>query len=163
MDENLSKMEHRLKTDNKLLENFYLNKIELIENEKNELVKDYNEKINDLTLNYKNNIININKLHENNIESINNENKLIIENIRKAKLYEFSLIEESSSYMHVLKNATNYLENASDNLHTLRNTLQERYNHLEKDKEIQLDSREKKVEGERYYIVFIIIFRFNYF
>lgn len=78
----------------------------------------------------------------------------MIENIRQSKLLEFSVVQENGSYLATLKNASSYLENASDNLQALRTDMEDKIERLHKEREIQLEVREKRLEGSTFFFLF---------
>jgi Fas-binding factor 1 len=118
MEENLESMEHRYKNEIGALEKFFSDKIKSISDER-----------------------------ESNLETLKLHYEEMMQNIRKSKFMEFAIKEESSSYVDILKRASSNLETASGDIHSLHDVLQEKLIVLERDKEIQLSSREKRLEG----------------
>lgn len=118
MEENLESMERRYKTEIAAVEKFFSDKIKSISDER-----------------------------DSNLESLKQHHEEMMQNIRKSKFMEFAIKEENSSYADMLRRASNNLETASGDIHSLHEVLQEKLIVLERDKEIQLSSREKRLEG----------------
>lgn len=68
---------------------------------------------------------------------------------RQSKLMEFALVQDNSSYLDALKSASGYLETASDDLQTIRVDLETKLERAHKDREIQLEIREKKMNDQQ--------------
>ncbi|EAT41597.1 AAEL006760-PA, partial [Aedes aegypti] len=130
LDESLKIMESRMKLENQNLEEFYKGKLEKLESEKQQLIK--------LKANY-----------EESLENLKGEHKEMINNIRESKMLEFSVLQENQSYMTMLKNASQYLENASGDLQQLRDTLHDQIEFTQKEKDIQLKAREKQLDDQQ--------------
>lgn len=119
MEENLESIEHRYKGEIAAIETFFTDKIKSISDER-----------------------------ESNLETLKLHYEEMMQNIRRSKFMEFAIKEESSSYADILKRASSHLETASGDIHSLHEVLQEKLIVLERDKEIQLNSREKRLEGK---------------
>lgn len=119
MEENLESMEARYRNEIASVEKFFSDKIKSISDER-----------------------------ESNLEALKRYYEEMMQSIRKSKFMEFAIKEESASYIDILKQASNSLETASGDVHSLHEVLQEKLIVLERDKEIQLSSREKRLEGE---------------
>lgn len=117
-EENLDSMELRYKTEIAAIETFFTDKIKSISDER-----------------------------ESNLEMLKLHYEEMMQNIRRSKFMEFAIKEESSSYADILKRASSHLETASGDIHSLHEVLQEKLIVLERDKEIQLISREKRLDG----------------
>lgn len=118
MEENLESMEQRYKSEIAAVEKFFSDKVKSISDER-----------------------------DSNLETLKLHYEEMMENVRKSKFMEFAIREESSSYVDILKRASSNLETASGDVHSLHEVLQEKLIVLERDKEIQLSSREKRLEG----------------
>lgn len=119
MEENLESMEQRYRNEIAAVEKFFTDKIKSINDER-----------------------------ESNLEMLKQHYEEMMQNIRKSKFMEFAIKEESASYIDILRQASSNLESASGDVHSLHNVLQEKLIVLERDKEIQLTSREKRLEGK---------------
>lgn len=119
MEENLESMEQRYRSEIAAVEKFFTDKIKSINDER-----------------------------ESNLEMLKLHYEEMMQSIRKSKFMEFAIREESASYIDILKQASSNLESASGDVHSLHNVLQEKLIVLERDKEIQLTSREKRLEGK---------------
>lgn len=118
MEENLESMEQRYRNEIAGIEKFFADKIKSISDER-----------------------------ESNLETLKRYYEEMMQSIRKSKFMEFAIKEESASYIDILKRASSSLESASGDVHSLHEVLQEKLIVLERDKEIQLSSREKRLEG----------------
>lgn len=118
MEENLESMEQRYRNEIAGIEKFFSDKIKSISDER-----------------------------ESNLEALKLMYEEMMQNIRKSKFMEFAIKEESSSYLDILKRASSNLESASGDVHSLHEVLQEKLIVLERDKEIQLNAREKRLGG----------------
>lgn len=119
MEENLDSMEQRYRNEIASIEKFFTDKIKSISDER-----------------------------ESNLETVKLHYEEMMQSIRKSKFMEFAIKEESSSYVDILKRASSNLETASGDVHSLHEVLQEKLIVLERDKEIQLSTREKRLEGK---------------
>lgn len=119
MEENLESMEQRYRGEIAATERFFTDKIKSISDER-----------------------------ESNLETLKLHYEEMMQNIRKSKFMEFAIKEESLSYIEIMKRASTNLETASGDVHSLHEVLQEKLIVLERDKEIQLSAREKRLEGE---------------
>jgi Fas-binding factor 1 len=127
MEENLESMEHRFKNEIATIETFFTDKIKSISDER-----------------------------KSNLETLKLHYEEMMQNIRRSKFMEFAIKEESSSYADILKRASSHLETASGDIHSLHEVLQEKLIVLERDKEIQLSSREKRLDG-----MYDVVFKFS--
>lgn len=119
MEENLESMEQRYRGEIVAVERFFTDKIKSISDER-----------------------------ESNLETLKLHYEEMMQNIRKSKFMEFAIKEESLSYIEIMKRASTNLETASGDVHSLHEVLQEKLIVLERDKEIQLSAREKRLEGK---------------
>lgn len=121
MEENLESMEQRYRGEIAGVEKFFADKVKSISDER-----------------------------ESNLETLRLHYEEMMQSIRKSKFMEFAIKEESGSYADILKRASSHLETASGDIHSLHEVLQEKLIALERDKEIQMSSREKRLEGNVY-------------
>ena len=148
MEENLQSIECRYKDEIKSMDKFFTDKIGSINTEKENIVSNFEKKIKLLEENHQHFIDKLKKSYDIDLDMLKKHYEELMENIRKSKFMEFAIKEESSSYMDVLKRASNNLETASGDIQSLHDVLQEKMMVLERDKEIQLSNREKRLEGK---------------
>lgn len=129
------------------MEEYYLKQISTLNKTNEELTSKSEDRITQLTLEHEKILKKLRSDHENEIENIKNDHRIVIENIRSSKLLEFSVVQENGSYLNTLKNASKNLENASDNLQSLKVEMESNIERLLNDREIQLEAREKRLEG----------------
>lgn len=118
MEENLESIERRYKNEIAAVEKFFTDKVKSISDER-----------------------------DSNLEALKQHYEEMMQSIRKSKFMEFAIKEDSSSYIDMLRRASSNLETASGEVHSLHEVMQEKLITLERDKEIQLSSREKRLEG----------------
>lgn len=150
MEENLQSIECRYKDEIKSMDKFFTDKIGSMNTEKENIVSKFESKIKLLEESHQHFIDKLKKSYDTDLDMLKKHYDEMMENIRKSKFMEFAIKEESSSYMDVLKRASNNLETASGDIQSLHDVLQEKMMVLERDKEIQLSSREKRLEGKWY-------------
>lgn len=153
LEENMKSLESRLRNENRSVEEYYLKKINTLESDYTDIVKKYHAEIEELSKVHENIQQKARKNYEQEIETIRTEHQGMIENIRQSKLLEFSVVQENGSYLATLKNASSYLENASDNLQALRTDMEDKIERLHKEREIQLEVREKRLEGSTFFFL----------
>ncbi|XP_062555145.1 fas-binding factor 1 [Armigeres subalbatus] len=149
LDETLKIMESRMKTENKSLEEFYTGKLDKLDNEKQQLIAEHNQKVQEMEEVHRRAIESLKTNYQENLENLKREHKEMINNIRESKMLEFSVLQDNQSYMSMLKNASSYLENASGDLQQLRDTLHEQIEFNHKERDIQLKAREKQLEDQQ--------------
>lgn len=147
LEDNLANMESRLRDENKFLEEYYVKKLNTLETELNDINQKYIDENHQLSENHYTVLDKLRKSHEHDIELTRTEHQTMIQNMRESKLMEFSIVQENGSYLATLKNASNYLENASGDLQALRIEMEDKIDRMHKEREIQLDVREKRLEG----------------
>lgn len=76
---------------------------------------------------------------------------------RESKLLEFSLVQENTSYLQTLKNASNYMENVSENMQSVRDELRDRIESVYEERSMQLTIKEKNLEGKTFLLLFSIM------
>lgn len=126
LEDGFRKMETRLLKDNHDLEQFYQQKTTILQSENNDIVRKYEEKIKTLI----------------------NDHQLSLENIRQSKLFEFTLVQENTSYLNQLKAASNNLETATGNIENLRETITNQIEMHQLEKERELSTRTKKLDSD---------------
>lgn len=158
LEENVKNIEERYKEELHSLQTFYQKKIDTLNNDKESLVAAFETKIKSENENQKSFIEKLKINYETDIETLKKHYEDMMGNIRKSKLMEFAAKEESGSYMDILRKAHSNLESASGDIQSLHETLQEKILTMEKEREIQLSQRERKIEGK-----FLIVFCFKVF
>lgn len=147
LESNLERLEQRLHAENKSIEEYYTKKLLVLETDKADIVRKFDEQTTDMVANHEKQLTKLRASHETEIDHMKNDQRMVIENIRQSKLLEFSAIQENGSYLATLRNASSYLETASDNLQTLRTNIDSNIERVNAEREAQLEAREKRVEG----------------
>ncbi|XP_055371996.1 putative leucine-rich repeat-containing protein DDB_G0290503 [Condylostylus longicornis] len=145
LEDNLEIVEKRLQTEIISLQEFYSKKLNDIEVEKQKLVNEYEEKLRNLKENYEKNIADLKLDYENSIENLKSDHKSTIEAIRESKLMEFAVVQDNTSYLQILRNASTNLENVSGNLQNLRDEMYNKIDLEYKEREDKLMQKEKKL------------------
>lgn len=104
-----------------------------------------------VTSEYENQLSTLREMHRNYIEQLSNDQKTMIDNLRQAKAMEVNMMQESSSYLSTLKNASSRLESAGENLETMRQTIDTNVGLIHNERGMQLEAREKRLEGNFHY------------
>lgn len=147
LEENLQNLEMRLRDEIKSTETYHLNKISALQTDMTGQQHKYEEHIEKLIGDYEKQMERLRLNYEHDLEALNNDQRSTIENIRQAKLFEFAAVQESGSYIQTLKSAFDNLELATDNLQSLRTNIDTNIERVHAAKEIQLDAREKRLNG----------------
>ena len=147
MEENLESMERRYKSEIEALEKFHGDKIKSINDERENVISNFEKKIKMMEESHQNFIDKLKQSYESDLEMLKRHYEEMMQNIRKSKFMEFAIMEESSSYADMIKRATSNLQNASGDIQSLHDVLQEKLSTLERDRDIMLNSREKRLEG----------------
>lgn len=148
MEENLASMELRYRSEITTLEKFHSDKSESRSVERENVVSNFESKINMMEESHQNFIDKLKTSYESDLVMLKNHYEEMMQNIRKSKFMEFAIREESFSYGDMIKRASSNLESASGDIQSLHEVLQEKLSVLERDREIQLNAREKRLEGE---------------
>lgn len=148
MEENLESMEHRYKNEIMTLEKFYSDKIKSINDERETVIGNFEVKIKSMEESHQNFIDKLKTSYEQDSAMLKSHYEEMMQNIRKSKFMEFAIREESLSYADMIKRASSNLESASGDIQSLHEVLQEKLNVVERDREISLSAREKRLEGE---------------
>lgn len=122
--------------------------MDLVISEKQEIIIENERKIKELQEFYEKVITKLKDSQEEQMETIKSDHKNMIDNIREWKLHEFSIIQDSSSYLQTLQTASNYLENASGNIQSLKDGLKDKIDSVHSLRTIQLETREKRLEEQ---------------
>lgn len=149
MEENLKSMEHRYRNEIASMETFFTDKIKSISEERENVISNFEVKIKRMEESHQNFIDKLKASYESDLEMLKRHYEEMMQNIRSSKFIEFAIKEETSSYSDMLKRASSNLETASGDIQSLHEMMQEKLILLERDKEIQLSAREKRIEGKR--------------
>lgn len=148
LEENLECLEKRLRDEIKSIETYHFNKIRNLQTDIDHQQHKYEEHIEKLITDYDKQIERLRLNYEQDLEALKNEQRSTIENIRHAKLLEFAAVQESGSYLQTLKSASNNLEQATDNLQTMRTNIDSNIERIYEEKEIHLAAKEKRLNGK---------------
>lgn len=140
-------MEQRLRAESKSIEEYYTNKIQVLDADKADIVRKYNDRLAELIATHEKQLTKLRTAHETEIDQTKHDHRTVIENIRQSKLLEFAVMQENGSYLSTLRSASGVLETAGDNLQTLRDTIDTNIERVNVERESQLEAREKRVEG----------------
>lgn len=149
LEENLEMLEQRLRAENKFVEEHYGQKLAALEADKSELVRRYEERVASLLSEHESQLAKVRDGHRSDVDQLKSDQQAAIDNIRQAKAMEVAMAQEGSSYLATLKSASNYLESAGESLQTMRQEIDVNIDRLHKDRELQLDAREKRVEDQQ--------------
>lgn len=133
LEDQVRQVEDRLRQENKALEEFYKNKLDLSESDKRQMIEKYEQKLTDLK----------------------EDHQKAISHLKESKLMELSQMQDSFSYLDHLKTAAKYMETATGDIESLRVTINERIETIHKDKERDLERREKRVEAEQKHLTLV--------
>lgn len=148
LEQNLTSTEQRLRAENKSLEEFYVNKMTLLETDKDTALKKFEEKLTELVESQERTLAKMRESHLEEIEALKNDHRSSIANIRESRMLEFSAVQENGSYLSTLRNASTFLETASDNLQTIRVDMEAKIDRIHHERETHLEVRERRLEGE---------------
>jgi len=157
MEENLESMERRYKSEIESLETFHSDKIKSISDERENVISNFQSKIKMMEESHQNFIDKLKQSYESDLEMLKRHYEEMMQNIRKSKFMEFAIMEESSSYADMMKRASSHLQNASGDIQSLHDVLQEKLGTLERDRDIMLNSREKRLEGMLIMILMLVM------
>ncbi|XP_058122456.1 fas-binding factor 1 homolog [Anopheles ziemanni] len=149
LEDSMKIMEVRLRNDTKQLEEFYKAKVDALEQEKLKLVQMHAGKVREIEDSHQKVIEKMKQTYEENLEQLRQDHREMIGSIRESKMLEFSAVQENQSYLQALRSASSYLENASGDIQQLRDTLQDQIEFAQKEKERQLEAREKQVADQQ--------------
>lgn len=130
-----------------MIEKSYKKRLELMEENLESIERRYKNEIAAVEKFFTDKVKSISEERDSNLEALKQHYEEMMQSIRKSKFMEFAIKEDSSSYIDMLKRASSNLEAASGEVHSLHEVMQEKLIALERDKEIQLSSREKRLEG----------------
>lgn len=157
LEDSLQSLENRYKDEIKNMEDFFQRKITSSDLEKQHIISNFENQLKAFENDRQSTIAKLKINYETDLESLKRHYEDMVENIRKSKLIEFAVAQESTSYIDVLRQASNNLESASGDISSLHEILQEKMMVQEKEKELQLANREKKIEG-----IFLKNYLFNF-
>lgn len=149
LEDQLQQIEERLKQENKTLEEFYKRKLNLLEADKQETIDKYEKKLAEFKEDSMLTINNLKANHQATVEELKLDQQKAISHLKDSKLMELSQFEDRFSYLDHLKSAAKYMETATGDIESLRVTINERIETIHKDKERELERREKRVEVEQ--------------
>lgn len=130
-----------------MIEKSYKKRLQLAEENLDSIEARYRSEIAALEKFFADKIKSIGDERDSNLGILKRHHEEMMQNIRQSKFMEFAIKEESASYIDILKRASSHLETASGDVHSLHEVLQEKLIAFERDKEILLSSREKRLEG----------------
>lgn len=148
LEDQLVAMEKRFHYELENLDVIYQKKIDKLSIENTELLEIKYKIMRDNEKDREDLIERLRTKHEKDMHNIQKDHELMISNIRDSKLLEFTIVSENNSYLQTLKTATSNLQNASGDLHTLKDILREDSGNLQTERDILLQAREKNLEGE---------------
>lgn len=157
LEDSLQSLENRYKDEIKNMKDFFQRKITSSDLEKQHIISNFENQLKAFENDRQSTIAKLKINYETDLESLKRHYEDMVENIRKSKLIEFAVAQESTSYIDVLRQASNNLESASGDISSLHEILQEKMMVQEKEKELQLANREKKIEG-----IFLKNYLFNF-
>jgi Fas-binding factor 1 len=149
MEQNLEATERRYRSETTALEQFHGDKVKSISEERASVIGSFEAKIRMMEESHQNFIDRLRQSYESDLEMLRRHYEEMMQNIRKSKFMEFAIGEESSVHADMLKRASSNLESATGDISQLHEVLQEKLAVLERDREVLLSSREKKLEGMR--------------
>lgn len=158
IEENLENQAKRLRDEIKSMETYYLNKIATMQTDMDSQQHKYQDHLEKLIGDYEKQIERIRLNYEHELEALQNDQRSTIENIRQVKLFEFAAMQESGSYLHTLKSASENLEHATDNLQSMRTNIDTTIERIHAEKEIHLEAKEKRLNGTNSNIRIIFVF-----
>lgn len=140
-----------------MIEKSYKKRIEVLESNMESIEERYKSEISTQETFFGDKIKSLNDERDSNVAALKAHYDDTIQSIRKSKLMEFAIREESSSYSDILTRASSHLATASGDIQSLHEVLKEKLITVERDKELLLAAREKRLEGEHVIIISIII------
>lgn len=176
VEENLNKLETRLRQENTNLEEFYGKKMDELIGDKVHCVQEHDELVRRMIDERASLRDQLKTQHAQEIGQIRSDHMEMIEHMRyvasvieyiqnvlpifyykisKSKNLEFALVQENSSYLETLKSASGYLETASEDLQNIRVDFEAKIERIHQEREIQLLAREKRCEGIQQKLRFI--------
>lgn len=147
LEENLECLEHRLRGENESIASYYNTKMNALSSEADTQQRKYEEQISKIIADYEKRMEKLRFDYDADIEAIKNDQRMTIENIRQAKLYEFGALQESGSYLNTLKAASIQLETASDNLKSMRTSMDFNIERVQAERTAQLAAKEDRLNG----------------
>lgn len=149
-EESLAQMEQRLQSGTKHIEDYHLNRYQLLKTDMDEQKQRFKEQIEKISMDYEEKIANDRLNYTKALEMLKNDQIAAIETIRQTKLLEFATVQEGSSVLQSLKSASVFLTEATGNLQTMRTNMETNIERMHTEKELQLNSREQRLNGTLY-------------
>ncbi|XP_055856296.1 restin homolog [Episyrphus balteatus] len=146
LEDHLASVESRLKNENEALHEFYNNKLKTANNDRIEMQSRLEGYLNDLRKSHEDEIRRLKQAHEEDMDGLKDDHRKMIETIRQSKLFEFAAVQENGSYLETLRMASTNLETVTGDLQSLRSEMERKIDIIHREREIKLDSREKKIE-----------------
>lgn len=149
-EESLAQMEQRLQSGTKHIEDYHLNRYQLLKTDMNEQKQKFQEQIEKISTDYEEKIANDRLSYTKALETMKNDQITAIETIRQTKLLEYATVQDGSSVLHSLKSASDFLTEATGNLQSMRTNMETNIERLHTEKELQLNAREQRLNGSLY-------------
>lgn len=121
-------------------------KVDQLELERENLMKKHEEQIDNLKQEHKDYIYQLKNSHKEEIDFLREKHTKVIASIKESSLVEFSILQDNSSYLSTLRQASGVLENLGEDFQALKNELLDKSNAIQLEREIKLSQREKLVE-----------------
>lgn len=121
-------------------------KIEKLEQEAEELISKHGEQLRVLKLEHKDNLTMLKESHKEEMDFLREKHHKVIASIKESSLIEFSVLQDNSSYLTTLRQASGVLENLGEEFQTMKDDLITKTNNLQLEREMKLSQREKLVE-----------------
>lgn len=128
------------------LKKFNSLKIEKLEQEAEELISKHSEQVRVLKLEHKDNLTMLKESHKEEMDFLREKHHKVVASIKESSLIEFSVLQDNSSYLTTLRQASGVLENLGEEFQTMKDDLITKTNNLQLEKEMKLSQREKFVE-----------------
>lgn len=146
LENHLSCLEKRLKTEIQELQTHFQFKIDSLEQEKLALKKTYEEDFANSNQDHEDELRKLRKSHEEDLEILKEEHRRMLDNIRQTKMLEFAAIQENGSYLDHLQQASANLKDLTGGLHELKENMQNKIEVIQLERENKLKQRELHVE-----------------
>lgn len=143
----MASLESRLRAENQSLQEHYEKKASMLSADLEETTRKYVEEKRQLTESHQMTIQYQRKMHTTELDHLRDEHQTMVQKIRESKLLEFAVVQENGSYLATLKNASDYLENASESFEGLRDDMRDKVERLHQERELKLNAQEKRLEG----------------
>ncbi|XP_030372997.1 centrosomal protein of 164 kDa [Scaptodrosophila lebanonensis] len=148
LSEHMAAVEERLKAENTELKEFYVEKLQSLEQALQKLKNDYEGELSTLRQDHEDEVRKLRKSHEVDIDMVRQEHHRMLDTIRQSKMLEFATMQESGSYLETLQLASNNLVTLSDGLQGLRDDMSCKLETLNKERERKLNARERLLDDK---------------